>query len=147
MTRAGVILINDQKIALIEREKNTKHYYVFPGGQVEEGESIENAAVREAMEELGLEVQINKLTAVIHYQNELQYYYLVEKISGKFGLGTGPEMIGNYPTENGTYKAVWLPIKDMKKFRILPEPLSTLIIQRKKDLLSGLSFDLNEDPI
>ena len=144
MTRSGVILIKNHQIALIERVKDAKHYYVFPGGQVEEGESLEDAAIREAMEELGLTVQIEKLAAIIHFENEIQYYYLVNNRSGKFGSGTGPEMVGNYPPENGTYKAVWLPIKNMKKFTILPPPLCKLIIQYKKELWPVLPFELFE---
>jgi ADP-ribose pyrophosphatase YjhB (NUDIX family) len=145
MTRSGVILINDQKIALIERVRDSKHYYVFPGGQVEKGEMLEDAAIREAMEELGLEVQIEKLAAIIHFENEIQYYYLVKSLSGKFGSGTGPEMVGNYPPENGTYMVVWLPIKNMKKFTILPPPLCKLVIKYKKDRWPDLPFALNEE--
>jgi len=145
MTRSGVMLINNHKIALIERVRDAKHYYVFPGGQVEEGESLEDTAIREAMEELGLEVQIEKLAAIIHFENEIQYYYLVKSLSGKFGSGTGPEMVGNHPPENGTYKAVWLPIKNMKKFTILPPPLCKLVIKYKKDSWPNLPIELNEE--
>ena len=144
MTRSGVILINNQKIALIERVRDTKHYFVFPGGQVDEGESLKDAAIREALEELGLSVQIEKLAAIVHFQNEIQYYYVVNNLSGKFGSGTGPEMVGKYPPENGTYKAVWLPIENLNKFTILPPPLCKLIIQYKNGVWPALPIELNE---
>ncbi|MCC6569407.1 MAG: NUDIX domain-containing protein, partial [Anaerolineales bacterium] len=57
-TRAGVVLIENNKIALIERHRAGLEYFVFPGGGVDEGESPEQAAVREAMEELGVEVVV-----------------------------------------------------------------------------------------
>ena len=145
MTRSGVILINNHKIALIQRIRDTKHYYVFPGGQVDEGESLEDAAIREAMEELGLTVQIEKLAAIVHFQNEIQYYYFIKSYSGKFGSGTGSEMVGNYPPENGTYKAVWLQIENMNKFTILPPPLCKLIFQNKNDAWPALPIELYED--
>jgi len=145
MTRSGVILIDNNKIALIERIRDAKHYYVFPGGQVEKGELLEDAAIREAMEELGLAVKIKRLAAIIQFQNEIQYYYLVESLSGLFGSGTGPEMVGTYPPENGTYKAVWLPIENMNKFTILPPPLCKLIIQYKNGVWPALPIELNED--
>ncbi len=37
--RAGVVLIENGKVALIERHRAGKHYFVFPGGGVEEGET------------------------------------------------------------------------------------------------------------
>lgn len=48
-TRAGIVLIEDDKVALIERHRAGLDYFVFPGG-VDEGETPEQAAVREARE-------------------------------------------------------------------------------------------------
>jgi len=48
--RAGIVLIQDNKVALIERHRAGLHYFVFPGGGADEGESPEQAAIREAME-------------------------------------------------------------------------------------------------
>ncbi len=44
-------------IILIER-LNPPHGWALPGGFVDEGESLETAAVREAKEEIGLEVRL-----------------------------------------------------------------------------------------
>ncbi len=34
--RAGIILIEDGKLALMERHKQGRHYFAFPGGGVDE---------------------------------------------------------------------------------------------------------------
>jgi 8-oxo-dGTP diphosphatase len=47
----------DQGLVLIERQK-PPHGWALPGGFVEYGESLEEAAVREAKEETGLEVKL-----------------------------------------------------------------------------------------
>ena len=48
---------NEVEILLIEREKNPfAGYWAFPGGFVEEGESCEQAALRELEEETGLKL-------------------------------------------------------------------------------------------
>ena len=47
-------------IVLIER-KNPPHGWAIPGGFVDYGESLEQAAVREAAEETGLEVELVEL--------------------------------------------------------------------------------------
>jgi 8-oxo-dGTP pyrophosphatase MutT (NUDIX family) len=53
-----VVLIRDRHIALIERIRPGRHYWVLPGGGIEAGESGAEAAIREAFEELGIEVAI-----------------------------------------------------------------------------------------
>ncbi len=50
-------------IVLIER-KNPPFGWAIPGGFVEEGESMENAAVREAKEETSLDVELKQLLYV-----------------------------------------------------------------------------------
>ena len=51
------------KIVLIER-RNFPFGWALPGGFVDYGESVENAAIREAKEETGLDVEIVKLLGV-----------------------------------------------------------------------------------
>ncbi|MHB8133759.1 MAG: NUDIX hydrolase [Anaerolineaceae bacterium] len=131
MPRAGIILIQDHKIALIERHRAGDHYFVVPGGQTEAGETQSDAAIREALEELGLHIRIEKFIATVLYQQEIQYYFLVSMLSGIFGQGKGPEMLGQYPAKNGTYQAVWVPIDDLPKIRAIPEPLTDLIYQNR----------------
>jgi 8-oxo-dGTP diphosphatase len=60
---ADVIAEIGDKIALIER-KNFPHGWALPGGFVEIGETVEQAAVREAHEETSLEVELRALLGV-----------------------------------------------------------------------------------
>lgn len=52
-----LIIEQDGKIILVKR-KNPPHGWSFPGGFVDYGESLEDAAVREAREETGLDVKL-----------------------------------------------------------------------------------------
>lgn len=59
------IIINDESIVLIKRLNNPyKNHWAIPGGFVEYGEKVETAAVREAKEETGLDIELTKLVGV-----------------------------------------------------------------------------------
>ncbi len=58
-----VIIQTDPGIVLIRR-RNPPHGLALPGGFIDEGESAEEAAVREAREETGLEVELLELLSV-----------------------------------------------------------------------------------
>lgn len=62
---ADIIIKEDNKIVLIKRVNNPyKDYWAIPGGFVEYGEKVEDAAVREAKEETGLDVELTGLVGV-----------------------------------------------------------------------------------
>jgi 8-oxo-dGTP diphosphatase len=60
---ADIIAEIGDRIVLIER-RNFPHGWALPGGFVEFGETVEHAAVREAREEISLEVRIRALLGV-----------------------------------------------------------------------------------
>lgn len=62
---AATIVLNDEgEILLI---KGPRRGWEMPGGQVEEGESLKDAAIRETKEESGIDVEIVKFCGV--FQN------------------------------------------------------------------------------
>lgn len=62
---AAAIVLNDKgEILLI---KGPRRGWEMPGGQVEEGESIKDAAVRETKEESGIDIEVTKFCGI--FQN------------------------------------------------------------------------------
>jgi 8-oxo-dGTP pyrophosphatase MutT (NUDIX family) len=131
--RAGIVLIQDGKVALIERHRAGLHYFVFPGGGVDEGESPEQAAVREAMEELGIEVAIKYKVAEVQLgQKSRQIYFLVEQTGGEFGTGAGEEYTDSNPDDpdEGVYDPIWMPIEALSLHQnIYPADVANLVIR------------------
>ena len=94
--RCRAIIFNADKILLIKRIKHNEVYWVFPGGKVEDQESLETAVERECLEELGLRVKAQKLfTKLLSTKpqtvNQEEFFFICEVISGELGSGTGPE--------------------------------------------------------
>ena len=117
--RSGAIVEIDGKIALIKRVRNNDEYYVFPGGGIEEGETPEEAAIREVKEELGIDVEIEKHLTTLSYNNQLQYYFYANYINGEFGTGDGEEF-SHTNLDRGTYTPTLLEKERLKSFDIRP---------------------------
>ena len=131
--RAGVVLIEDNKVALIERQRAGLHYYAFPGGGVDNGESYEQAAVREMEEETGLQVKVIRKIADIYYNGNLQPYFLVDKIGGEFSTGTGEEF-GEYDPTSGTYHPMWMSIAELPEHdNVYPVDVAALVVKSIKE--------------
>jgi 8-oxo-dGTP diphosphatase len=132
-TRAGIVLIKDNKVALIERHRAGMDYFVFPGGGVDEGESPEQAAIREAMEELGIDVPIKQKVAEIQLgRKSRQIYFLVEQTGGEFGTGAGEEYTDSDPNspEEGIYIPIWMPVDELlHRANVYPVDVVQLVVK------------------
>ena len=69
---AGNLIVQDGKILLLYRE-DEEHWEV-PGGKVEEDESPTEAAVREAEEEIGVEVELEKPFYTGEFQKDSEIF-------------------------------------------------------------------------
>jgi mutator protein MutT len=130
--RAGVVLIEDGKVALIERHRAGKHYFVFPGGGVDAGETPEQAAIREMEEETGLRVTVLRKLAEVHFGMSEQVYYLVDRLDGEFGTGTGIELTDSDPDDptEGIYIPIWMPLKELPQHEnVYPVDVAALVLQ------------------
>lgn len=69
--RSGAVIVEEEKILLAEFKDENGLHYNLPAGGVEEGESIKEAAVREAFEETGAKVEAEALAFTYEYAPHL----------------------------------------------------------------------------
>lgn len=84
------IVQNEQKQLLISRRQQGKHLagkWEFPGGKVEQGESLESAMLRELKEEVGLSATQFTLFDSLNFQydqlNLSLHFYLIKAYEGE----------------------------------------------------------------
>jgi len=83
---AGVVIIQDGKILLVqEAYEKARGKWNLPAGRVDEGETIEHAAIREAKEECGLDVTLGEHLVTIHQaiDKPVLHSFLAERFSGE----------------------------------------------------------------
>lgn len=127
-----MVLVEDDKVALIERFRDGKHYFVFPGGGVDEGETPVQAAIREMEEETGLRVTVKRKLAEIHFGLSIQHYFQVECLGGEFGSGTGEEYTDADPDHpaQGVYIPIWMPLANLSgRENVYPAEIVELVLQ------------------
>ena len=89
----GILLVRNQKLLLVKRKYNPDEgYWSIPGGHLDLGERVEDAAEREGLEETGIKVKVTNLAGIInkimHDKNgKIEYHYVlinyfVEQVEG-----------------------------------------------------------------
>jgi 8-oxo-dGTP diphosphatase len=118
-------MIDNDKVVLIKRVRDDSIYNVFPGGGIEDGETPADGAKREALEELGIKVNVNECISEVDF-NGTQYFFLSEIISGTFGTGQGEEFTDAH-RDRGTYLPMWVDINELPLIDVRPKEVALKI--------------------
>lgn len=98
----AIILSSDKKKVLLVKRRDVP-VWVLPGGGIEEDEAPNLAAIREAFEETGLTVKINRAVAEYSPINRLAsqtFTFECEAISGELSTGDETKDIKYFPLQN-----------------------------------------------
>jgi 8-oxo-dGTP diphosphatase len=78
----------DKLLMVQEGKEHCRGQWSLPGGRVEEGEGLVDAAVREVFEETGLRVRIVGMTHVLRYISQYGYHCIRFNFVGALDSGT-----------------------------------------------------------
>ena len=135
--RVAGILFNNDKVLVHRGIKDD--VYAFPGGRLEMFETTENTIVREMKEELGIDVNVNRLLWICESffninnkkYHEVCYYYLIECKDEEF-LKKGDIF---YINENGNeLEFKWVTIEEAKNEVIYPIVIKDRLHNLPKDI-------------
>ena len=91
-----VIPDGDNRILMVKQSHPERDVWMVPGGRIEADENAEQAAVREVLEETGLNVKIVGLLWHVEEVSErgqrFVNIFLAKPIEGRLHLGTDPEL-------------------------------------------------------
>jgi ADP-ribose pyrophosphatase YjhB (NUDIX family) len=110
-------------------------FWSLPGGRAEVGESAEETLIREMQEELGIDVQVERLVFVVENFfefrdikfHELNFYFLM-KLPEDCYLYNGEKHFER-PEHNEALIFDWLPIDELARLEVYPEFLRTALKQ------------------
>ncbi len=99
---AGTITLVDGGIVLLRRGIDPQWgKWVFPGGFVDRGESVQDAAVRETLEEVRLRVSLTGILDVYSFSGNdvVLVVYAADVIGGELAVGDEAEDVKAFPPE------------------------------------------------
>lgn len=151
ITSRGLLVIPDEDgkkcLALVHRLKPSKtnpeiidDFFVVPGGGVEEGEKVEETAVREIQEELGIQSETIRLLYTQENETNVHNYFLCKYVDGEFGTGTGPEFTDpQHIKKGGHYIPTLIPLTEIYNTNLVPSELKSAL--RVDLVLNGFNME------
>ena len=137
---AGIVPMNNGFVLMhrkhVVRNKDYQEYYTFPGGHLEEGETLQEGVIREIKEEFGIHVKVVK--SLYELENDKlhmkEYFFLCKYVDGEFGTGDGEEFSGNPEyKDSGEYIPEVVAKESISELTLLPLEIKEKFVQDLKE--------------
>jgi ADP-ribose pyrophosphatase YjhB (NUDIX family) len=114
----NVAVTNDAgEILLIRRSDNDN--WALPGGALDIGESLTQAAVRETREESGIECEITGLSGIYTDPGHVMLYTSNGEVRQEFSIVLTARSVGGQPTPSSeTTEVRWVPPAELAAFEM-----------------------------
>jgi mutator protein MutT len=114
----GAVVFNaSNEILLIKRGKAPNYgRWMVPGGTLEWGETLEDAAVREVREETGIDIEIETFVEIIEAitRDEEAFHFVIMDYAAH-------AVSGKLAAASDALDAVWAPVESLDEFDLAPE--------------------------
>jgi 8-oxo-dGTP pyrophosphatase MutT (NUDIX family) len=123
----------------MRRRETGREYFVFVGGHVETGETVEEALVREAEEEASLTVRPLRLVYKTRYveDNSEYQYWLCEYLSGEPRLAVDSPEAGRN-TNGDQYLPMWLDLPELPRTLLFSLEIRDWVIEDARKNFEGV---------
>src|SRR5579871_3737091 len=112
----NVVVVNDAgEILLIRRSDNGN--WALPGGAIDLGESVAQAAVRETLEETGIECEVTGIAGVYSDPRHVILYTSDGEARQEFSIVLTARPLGGRPTPSSESSEVrWVPAPEVSSY-------------------------------
>lgn len=136
---AGIIKMNGGYAFMhrknVKKRKDIQEYYTFPGGGLEDNETLEEGVIREIKEEFGITVKVVRKLYEIYFKklNQKEIFFLCKYVEGEFGTGDGPEFSNNPKyIDSGEYLPEIVKGEDIESLLLLPPEIKEKFVEDLK---------------
>lgn len=129
-TRARAIIIKNNQLLTMYREREDRIFYTFPGGGQENNETLEQCVIREVEEEYGIKIAPIKQVYIYENKNNIEHFFVCNWISGEFGTGIGEEYQAN--NTNGKYIPMMIDINKIPLIPLMPPEITKFFYEDYK---------------
>lgn len=112
----NVVVLNDAgEILMIRRTDNDN--WAVPGGAIDLGESVGQAAVRETLEESGIECEINGIVGIYSDPKHVLLYTSNGEVRQEFSIVLTARPLSGQPTPSSESSEVrWVPVTEVREY-------------------------------
>jgi 8-oxo-dGTP diphosphatase len=141
LVAAVAVVVDEDRVLLVRQRRPTGTRWEFPGGYLEAGETLEQAAAREALEEAGVAVEIGELICTMVWEREAQRrrnliaYFAATPAAA--GAGLSPQL------EEGVEDARYVDFSAIDRAEV--HPMELPILERWPERGYHLHLDIRED--
>ncbi len=130
------VIIHDNKLLVMHRNKFGKEYDTLVGGGVQPGESLEQALYRELHEETGVQIGPHPRLVFVEDDgapNTVQQVFWCEYVSGEPALRPDSDEAQINQAGENLYIPQWLPLAELPSATFISERLKQAILAALKN--------------